>query len=637
MFLQEFGVPGLGRTFNAASGFAVFFRMSLGAAASGLLFGWGTSVMLRVLKRRLNREENVVEVATSFTMAYLTYFVTEQVFHCSGVIGTLTYGVLINHSSFINDPKLMEDFWALVEFLLNTVLFTLGGLVWGEIIANGDPEKQFTGRDWGYLFVLYIFLMLIRLFLLFTCYPITASIGLGTNLPETLFASFAGLRGAVGIALAIALDNVVDAQDLSSYEIETNRLFGFVGGIAFLTLTLNATLSGPLLKKLGLADKPVIREKVIKILHWRIRQRFIDDMVTLLSEPRFHRVNFAVVRHHLPMIQDLTMAELQAAVRKFKRPKRKFLARNSVPNLSSITQYILKTEESETGDATDGVAEINELVHGLSEESAREEQLEGFRRVGTGEKAAGTGATPSSTAEGLRSSPLTLVECRRLFLEILRASYAFQVEQGELVDRDVLVHALNKSLDFASVDVCKGLPLDDWPHTRLARHQNPLLEGLTHKLWSRVLGGRVARELERLQMKYDVDRCVSFLEAHRRSREVFKNEFVADLDNMTEAEATVLRDSAATCAGAVEQLESYPPRSVETIVSHRFCTILLNVVVQHVEHLAKTGLLSSKEAEDFLGEIEMLILGIEACTLEEHPGELPVPSAKEKDDSEGGE
>jgi NhaP-type Na+/H+ or K+/H+ antiporter len=396
MFLQELGVPGLGRSFTVASGFAVFFRMSLGAAASGLFFGLGTSAVLRVLNRRLNREENVVEVATTFTMAYLTYFVTEQVFHCSGVIGTLTYGVFINHSSFINDPKLMEDFWALVEVLLNTVLFTLGGLVWGEIIANSEPGEQFTGTDWGYLFVLYIFLMLIRFFLLFACYPITASIGLGTSLQETLFSSFAGLRGAVGIALAISLDNVVEAQGIPLYENETNRVFGFVGGIAFLTLTLNATMSGPLLKKLGLADRPALREKVIKILHWRLRQSFIDDMVTLLSEPRFHRVNFAVVRHHLPMIQDVTVAELQAAVRKFRRPKRKFLARSSVPNLTSVTQYIIP--EDSAADAADGLAEINELLRGLSEESEREERLEASRLAGPGSGEIAPRLSPSSSA-----------------------------------------------------------------------------------------------------------------------------------------------------------------------------------------------------------------------------------------------
>jgi hypothetical protein len=75
MFLKELGEPGLGTSYDVAQGFAVFFRMSLGAVASGILFGWGTRVLLYLLKLRLSREECVVEVATTFTMAYLSYFV----------------------------------------------------------------------------------------------------------------------------------------------------------------------------------------------------------------------------------------------------------------------------------------------------------------------------------------------------------------------------------------------------------------------------------------------------------------------------------------------------------------------------------------------------------------------------------
>jgi NhaP-type Na+/H+ or K+/H+ antiporter len=52
--------------------------------------------------------------------------------------------------ALINDNQLICDFWGLVEHLLNTVLFALGGLVWGSVIANAEErEGEFTGRDWG--------------------------------------------------------------------------------------------------------------------------------------------------------------------------------------------------------------------------------------------------------------------------------------------------------------------------------------------------------------------------------------------------------------------------------------------------------------------------------------------------------
>lgn len=578
----------------------MFFRMSLGATAAGLFFGLGTLGLVFLLHRRLSREENIVEVATIVTMAYLCYFVTDVVWGCSGVIGTLTYGVVINlGSSSINDKKLQEDFWSLVEHFLNTVLFTLGGMVWGEIIANTDSEKQFTSKDWGYLFVLYIFLILIRFALMFASYPITVSIGLRTNWQETVFSSYAGLRGAVGIALAIYIDNVVNAQDIPEYEQDTNLLFGFVGGIAFLTLVVNATTAGPLLKKLGLADESALRKKVIRGLHFRIRQRVIDDMIALLSEPRFHRVNFAVVRHHIPLIQDLELAELEAALRRFQRPKGKFHMRSSLPNLNSVTSFLVKDQER---DGT-GIVEINKLLHSLSEKYDEDKHVwYQLQRRGLG------------SSEG---ASLDISECRCLFLELLRASYAWQVECGELAERGFLVHILNQSLDFAAVDVSKGLPLDDFSHMDIVQGQFPMVQTLTN-FCLRFLGKKANQTVQYMNLRRDVERYMAFLEAHRHSQEVFKNEFVGSIENLTEAEATVLKESDVVCARATALLESIPSHTVDEIVSHQFCCILLNMGVRHFNNLAESGLLTPKEAEEFLKKIQDLMLQVNACA-EAHP------------------
>lgn len=82
----------------------------------------------------------------------------------------------------------------------------------GGIIANSDeenPARQFSATDWGYLFVLYVLLTAIRFFLFSSFYPLYSRIGLGSSWQEMVFQSYGGLRGAVGIALAISLDNTV--------------------------------------------------------------------------------------------------------------------------------------------------------------------------------------------------------------------------------------------------------------------------------------------------------------------------------------------------------------------------------------------------------------------------------------------
>lgn len=188
-------------------------------------------------------------------------------------MSTLTTGAIVKFlgRAMVNDAKLLDDFWALVEQLLNTLLFVLGGTVWGAVIAN---EQTFGASDWGYMILLYVLLTAIRMFLFAATFPVTSRIGLKTCWPETFFQVHAGLRGAVGIALAISLDNEVrQATSGASNEFteQTQKIFGFVGGVAFLTLVINGTTAGPLLRWLHLTDSSETRKKILKAYQTQIK------------------------------------------------------------------------------------------------------------------------------------------------------------------------------------------------------------------------------------------------------------------------------------------------------------------------------------------------------------------------------
>lgn len=162
--------------------------------------------------------------------------------------------------------------------------------VWGAVIAKGEQDDSFHGKDWGYLVLLYVLLHVIRLFLFAVTYPVTSRIGLKTNWAETTFQVFGGLRGAVGIALAIFIDfevrealhedggsvdtGVDGGEDFSA---QTRKLFGFVGGIAFMTLTINGVLAGPLLRKMGLADSSSTREKIVRAYSARFQKKAVGE------------------------------------------------------------------------------------------------------------------------------------------------------------------------------------------------------------------------------------------------------------------------------------------------------------------------------------------------------------------------
>ena len=375
-----------------------------------------------------------------------------------------------------NDPKLMADFWSTVEWLLNTVLFALGGLVWGSIIGNQDedfPEREFTGRDWGYLFLLYILLTVIRFGLYTAAYPVVSRIGLGSSWKELIFESYGGLRGAVGISLAIFLDNIVKANANSSdtkFVLQSNKLFGFVGGIAFLTLMINGVMAGPLLRYLGLADTSDTRKRMLNCFLERNRQNAIRDFVDLLGQGRFRKVSFAVIRYHVPFLKDLTRAEvIEAANMAFSvKEANETIENDDVIHLDGVLAYLNKLDVGDDEDPTRRSSSI--FVVGDKSESV--EDLTGTRYVEP---------TGIPGAMHVGSGAMSLTELRRLFLELVRAGYRKQIDDGELVDREFVYLALIESLELAAESVERADRLNDWDYVFLVRYPSVDLVRFAHK------------------------------------------------------------------------------------------------------------------------------------------------------------
>ena len=92
---------------------------------------------------------------------------------CSGIIATIACGLTIKvlGDSFINDGILTIHFLEVTGQLLNTLLFVLGGTLWGNIISNNDATGRYDGKfdaeDWGYLAILFGMLIIIRFVLVF--------------------------------------------------------------------------------------------------------------------------------------------------------------------------------------------------------------------------------------------------------------------------------------------------------------------------------------------------------------------------------------------------------------------------------------------------------------------------------------
>jgi NhaP-type Na+/H+ or K+/H+ antiporter len=234
-FFYEMGLEGFGEDVGWGAGFEKFFRLAFGGTCIGVAFGLGLLVVLFSLNRRLSGGDSVVQVVATIATAYLSFFTSEVLANCSGIIAVFACGVTTKAfgETLYNDTHLFHQFREITEFLLNSLLFTLIGCVWAFVVVHEADVKSNEFSGWthfvsglpsililqhpisqnptcfilsqGYLIVLFILLNIIRFFLLYASYPLISKIEIGTNWQEAFFMSYGGLRGPVAISLALTL------------------------------------------------------------------------------------------------------------------------------------------------------------------------------------------------------------------------------------------------------------------------------------------------------------------------------------------------------------------------------------------------------------------------------------------------
>ena len=594
-FLAQLDLPS-GDTVTIGQGILTFLRMSLGGVAVGLVFAAGLLVLLYELDRRLDKENNVVQVAAAVSVAYMSYYVSEQVCAMSGVIACVTTGITTKKfgSGLITDPALMDSYLTLLEHLLNTLLFTLGGTVFGEVIANSDQRAPFTATDWGSLFLLYGFVMVIRVFQVLLFYPVVSRIGLSTNWKEMAFFSFAGLRGAVGIALALALDRTVrqETNDEAKRAI-TSTVVGLAGGVSFLTLLVNGTGAGWLLRKLRLTPPMTSRKRALRLFETSAREFLLHAYAKLRHDRRlFQSVPFAVIREHLPFLSDVTQESLEG-----------------MDHTSDTFQSAHRRKNSKFN-----------FVEELDEE-IRESIRETTRAV--------------DTLQTMQCPEEVKTDVREIFLKMFDAAYQTELSQGGLDSREdngFNLEVLRQSVVFA-VEDCHATkdPLDDWVYTNMFEYQEGIDTFVRRFVsWFKIkfLHSEEEKSYNRSyqQLRIRVLRANVFIEAHRRAEEELRSYLEKGLQDLVgstgmaavdleNAILTVLEESKSQIREAEEWLlTNVPPEDLKAIRAHYMATILLHKLGLYVEKSVVDGRLKEKEGRLYLAQIDQRVEKSHSCT-----------------------
>jgi NhaP-type Na+/H+ or K+/H+ antiporter len=264
-----------------------FARMALGGPALGIAFGLVTNYWMRRVSRKTVETDMTVQIALTFCCAYLSFFVAESEAGVSGVLCTVFAALVLAKETWpaVCNEHSMHTVWEAVEYLGNTLIFMLAGVITGTKIWVGMDTNIIQGEDWGYLFVMFACMTAVRAIMMVLFYPLLARIGYGTSPKDAFFMTWGGLRGAVGLALAMVVNSSIDP-------IQGTRVIFHVGCLAVLTLLVNGITSGPILAALGMLAPPHRKELLVHQLQDRIQREIREE----LNDQRNRHHEFAKIK-----------------------------------------------------------------------------------------------------------------------------------------------------------------------------------------------------------------------------------------------------------------------------------------------------------------------------------------------------
>ena len=278
----------------------------------GVLLGWVIARFTIWFLSKVGGDE-AVQNSVIIVSSYITFILAQSFLDVSGVIVLVAFGLTI---SYIGRPKLkpevnkfMASFWELMAYMANTLIFIIVGVV---IALKVDV----TWTSLLLLLLVYVGVNIVRMLMVAMLYPIMKKTGYGLSMRESFILSWGGLRGALGLTLALMVSyTVAIPEDIR------RQILLYTGGIVTLTLAVNATTMRWFLLKLGLTK--VASAKAL--LDYGIRKQIADNTGKYLEKLKKKEVleasNWPLVEQFLPeneeapQVAPLTTEDVLADVR----------------------------------------------------------------------------------------------------------------------------------------------------------------------------------------------------------------------------------------------------------------------------------------------------------------------------------
>jgi CPA1 family monovalent cation:H+ antiporter len=181
-------------------------------AGGGTMLGWAGGWAVAHLRRRLH--DPLVEITVTLLAPYVLFVGAEEL-GLSGILAAVVSGIYLgSRDHTLTDPTTRLQaygFWTVFTFLLESLLFILVGLQFPEVIDRLGERS--TGELLVAGLVLSGVVIAVRLLHQFTVLELDERLGHRTPISarERLVVGWAGMRGAISLAVALAIPLTTDA------------------------------------------------------------------------------------------------------------------------------------------------------------------------------------------------------------------------------------------------------------------------------------------------------------------------------------------------------------------------------------------------------------------------------------------
>mmetsp|Transcript_37190 Transcript_37190/g.68046 ORF Transcript_37190/g.68046 Transcript_37190/m.68046 type:complete len:874 (-) Transcript_37190:107-2728(-) len=290
-----------GMTPSAGEVLRFFWWMTTMGPLFGALLGMSAVWFLGLSAGENYPGDVMCQVVVTFVCAYMSFFIAENEMQSSGVLTLVTTGYVVASFAWPRfiDRETVHTIWHMIEFVGNTVIFILAGLMFGGIIIHA--YDIITWLDCISLVVLYICSMVVRAVMFGMLWVPMNLCGHKVSWGEGVVIVWAGMRGAVGLLMAV----IADRSPTTSKETGTRIMF-HVGGTAALMLVINGPLMPVVLRYTGLmrttTEQAVMLEKERYQLGIYTKQRLQHYLTAHETEELFGKASQERVEHMMPLM-----------------------------------------------------------------------------------------------------------------------------------------------------------------------------------------------------------------------------------------------------------------------------------------------------------------------------------------------